>query len=96
LADKIPVFSICPRCAERGYDRLRTHAYCVSCNYSPDFEAELSVPPWVLKYIGETRKAYKKGSQRIPKNGGTPSKNVPSRDLSIARLPMEMGPEPEL
>jgi len=93
LADQIPVFSICPRCAERGYDRLRTHAYCVSCNYSPDFEEELSVPPWVLKYIGETRKSYKNGSQRTSKSSEVPAKDLPPRDLSIARLPTEMGPE---
>jgi hypothetical protein len=31
-------FLSCPRCAEAGYQVFATHAYCVGCNYSPDFD----------------------------------------------------------
>lgn len=43
----------CPRCTERTYEKLSTHSYCVSCNYTPDFlnfrkssGDELPIPPW--------------------------------------------------
>lgn len=59
MADKIPVFLTCPRCGEKGFDRLRTHAYCVECNYSPDFEPRPDdVPEWALKYVNQTRKQF--------------------------------------
>ena len=32
-------FAICPRCHERSYERLATHAYCVCCDYSPELMA---------------------------------------------------------
>ena len=32
---------ICPRCRTRGYEVLKTHAYCLDCNYSPTFERDL-------------------------------------------------------
>lgn len=56
--DKIPVFSICPSCGLEGFDRLKTHAYCVQCNYSPDFDEGPNIPPWVFKYIQETKKSF--------------------------------------
>gem|GEM_PF-5197976 len=31
-------FLSCPRCTESGYQIFVTHAYCVGCNYSPDFD----------------------------------------------------------
>ena len=31
-------FLSCPRCSEAGYQIFATHAYCVGCNYSPDFD----------------------------------------------------------
>jgi hypothetical protein len=45
----------CPRCNERGYEVLKTHAYCVSCNYSPDLmdqptsSDDLPIPTWAEK-----------------------------------------------
>ena len=45
----------CPRCNERGYEVLKTHAYCVSCNYSPDLmdrpssPDDLPIPAWAEK-----------------------------------------------
>lgn len=31
-------FGLCPRCRQFGYERLRTYAHCVNCNYSPELE----------------------------------------------------------
>lgn len=45
----------CPRCNERGYEVLKTHAYCVSCNFSPDLmdqsrtSDDLPIPAWAEK-----------------------------------------------
>ena len=47
----------CPRCTERSLERLRTHEYCYSCNYTPDFlknpfsEDDLAIPPWVFEVL---------------------------------------------
>lgn len=44
----------CPRCEYRSYEVLKTHAYCVNCNYSPDLLDQgmscddLPVPPWAF------------------------------------------------
>lgn len=50
----------CPRCNERGYEVLKTHAYCVSCNYSPDLlyrkkmsSDDLPIPEWAAKAVRE-------------------------------------------
>lgn len=50
----------CPRCNERGYEVLKTHAYCVSCNYSPDLlypkqapADDLPIPDWAAKAVRE-------------------------------------------
>lgn len=32
-ADSRMSFQNCPRCGEQGYEKLRTHSHCVSCNY---------------------------------------------------------------
>ncbi len=45
----------CPRCNDRSYEVLKTHAYCVSCNYSPDLtdqrlsSDDLPIPAWAEK-----------------------------------------------
>lgn len=45
----------CPRCYDRSYEVLKTHAYCVSCNYSPDLTDQalssdnLPIPAWAEK-----------------------------------------------
>lgn len=48
----------CPRCQDETYERFSTHAYCHSCNYSPDFSIQrmqcaddLPIPPWALEAI---------------------------------------------
>jgi hypothetical protein len=53
-------FRTCPRCNERGYEVLHTHAYCVNCNYSPDLlyrkrmsADDLPIPPWAAKAAKE-------------------------------------------
>lgn len=44
----------CPRCQMQSYEVLRTHAYCCSCNYSPDcvdYMQDLAIPDWVYRKI---------------------------------------------
>lgn len=47
----------CPRCNERSYEVLKTHAYCVSCDYSPDLtdqplsSDDLPIPAWAEKAV---------------------------------------------
>ena len=53
----------CPRCNDRSYEVLRTHAYCVSCNYSPDLldrpmsSDDLSIPAWAEKLSNENQRS---------------------------------------
>ena len=60
MVDQIPVFSMCPHCGEKAYDRLRTHAYCAECNYSPDFDEGPAVPEWAIRYARETKASFVK------------------------------------
>lgn len=53
----------CPRCEDETYERFSSHAYCHSCNYSPDFSIErrhcaddLPIPPWALEALKQTPK----------------------------------------
>lgn len=53
-------FRTCPRCNERGYEVLHTHAYCVNCNYSPDLlyrkrmsADDLPIPPWAAQAVAD-------------------------------------------
>lgn len=47
----------CPCCNDRSYEVLKTHAYCASCNYSPDLTGhsmssdDLSIPAWAEKIV---------------------------------------------
>lgn len=48
----------CPRCQDETYERFSTHAYCHSCNYSPDFSIQrrqcgddLPIPPWAYEAL---------------------------------------------
>lgn len=42
--------SYCPRCGEAAYEVLKTHAYCINCNFSPDYtDPEPAIPIWALK-----------------------------------------------
>ncbi len=52
----------CPRCNDRSYEVLRTHAHCVSCNYSPDLldrpmsPDDLPIPEWAENLGDKTAK----------------------------------------
>ena len=43
----------CPRCGSLSFEKLRSHVYCISCNYSPDLDdhQEKSVPLWVFDKV---------------------------------------------
>lgn len=49
-ADHAPYFETCPRCGEGGLERLKTHAYCVNCNYDEIHASEEIgvIPQWAL------------------------------------------------
>jgi hypothetical protein len=53
LNDFVPRFNLCPQCDERGLDNLKTHSYCVNCNYSnvTHEPPEISIPEWALKAL---------------------------------------------
>lgn len=53
----------CPRCQDETYERFSTHAYCHSCNYSPDFSIQrkesgddLPIPPWAHEALKHMNK----------------------------------------
>lgn len=46
--------TFCPRCGERTLQNLRTHSFCVDCNYSPTLdgdEGEPPIPSWALEVL---------------------------------------------
>ena len=56
----------CPRCNEKTYEKLSTHSYCVSCNYSPDLvnyrkssADDLPIPPWATAAVKQMEKKEK-------------------------------------
>jgi hypothetical protein len=50
-------FGRCPRCTAYAYEYLRTHSYCVNCNYSPDYEyTEPDVPKYAIECVKELDK----------------------------------------
>ncbi len=66
--------SKCPRCDEKSYEKLKTHSYCVCCNYSPDLDDcislkadDLSIPQWATDAI-KSEKSNKKISIEIKDN----------------------------
>ena len=47
--DQACYFGNCPRCRERGFERFKTHSYCVNCNYEEIYSDELCViPQWAV------------------------------------------------
>lgn len=53
----------CPRCQDEAYERFSTHAYCHSCNYSPDFSIQrmqcsddLPIPKWAAEAVKQMNK----------------------------------------
>ncbi len=58
-------FLTCPRCDGRSYERLKTHAYCAACDYSPEFlprNNEPQVPPWVLKALKAAAQTFNRAA----------------------------------
>ncbi|MBI2712754.1 MAG: hypothetical protein HYX41_07880 [Bdellovibrio sp.] len=49
-------FSFCPRCCDKSYEHLATHAYCVNCNYSPTLDeyCDNAIPDWALEVLKES------------------------------------------
>lgn len=52
----------CPRCNEKTYELLKTHSYCLCCNYSPDLidyrrksADDLPIPPWAAEAVMEVK-----------------------------------------
>lgn len=44
----------CRRCGAESFEKLRTHAYCMQCNYSPDLDEPYDEEPvmkWVEKMV---------------------------------------------
>lgn len=47
-------FTFCPRCDSRAYQILKTHSFCIECNYSPTLdgaEDEPLIPAWALESL---------------------------------------------
>ena len=59
-ADYVPVLSTCPRCGDKGLERLNTHSYCINCNYSTeeleDRPKAISVPDWAIEAFRQGKK----------------------------------------
>ncbi len=53
FADQSPYFDTCPRCGVGGLEILKTHAYCVNCNYEEIYHNDefYSIPQWALDSI---------------------------------------------
>lgn len=54
-ADCAPYFETCPRCGIGGFERLKTHGYCVSCNFSDvdDYPSVnlVAIPKWAIEIL---------------------------------------------
>lgn len=65
-ADQAPYFETCPRCGVGGLETLKTHAFCVNCNYEEIYDDEFCVTPrWALDAIMEASKPKKKDPKII-------------------------------
>jgi hypothetical protein len=66
-------FDRCPRCSSLRYELLRTHAFCVECNFSPDLEKDaddVAIPQWAIAAVNElieAEKASRKKKSRAPR-----------------------------
>ena len=52
---EVAYLSRCPRCGDRGWECLKDHSYCVSCNYAPEFNHDhyLELPHSVLTFADQ-------------------------------------------
>ena len=56
-ADRVPYFATCPRCSCGSFERLRTHAFCVNCNYVETSSDEIgALPNWVSAALAAPNK----------------------------------------
>ena len=57
-ADRAVRMGCCPRCGAGGFESLRSHSYCVECNYSEVSESDemLAIPKWVLEILKPAKK----------------------------------------
>jgi hypothetical protein len=83
--EEVPVFRLCPRCNERGYDCMDTHSICVNCNYSPTLDPVITfghdygfqIPLWALE-------AVKNASREYTEQVTSKAKQVPQEQQAIA------------
>lgn len=47
----------CPRCGEMGIENLKTHSYCINCNYSKIYEDDSGriIPDWVIELFKQSQ-----------------------------------------
>lgn len=60
-ADQAPYFETCPRCGAGGLEILKSHCFCVNCNYSEwrsDSDSEFILPDWVFETLGLNKKKF--------------------------------------
>lgn len=52
-ADQAPYFHSCPRCGIGGFETLRTHGFCVNCNYEEHYGSDelCVIPDWALEAL---------------------------------------------
>ncbi len=86
-ADRAPYFATCPRCGEGGLERLRTHAFCVNCNYGEIWDSGeiVSIPDWVLQHLKRPKNNSESQIHFSPKTVRKIRSNTESE--SIAELP---------
>ncbi len=56
-ADRSPYFKSCPRCGVGGFETLRTHAFCINCNYAENYQSDefCVIPQWALEVLKNAR-----------------------------------------
>lgn len=60
-ADRAVRMGCCPRCGAGGFETLRSHSYCLECNYTeiPESEEMLAIPNWVFELLKTPKKKEK-------------------------------------
>lgn len=68
--DQACYFGKCPRCRERGLERLSTHAYCVNCNYEEIHSSgEIAViPQWAIDALKSAKPKSVVGDLQAKRN----------------------------
>ena len=60
----------CPRCGANAYEVLMTHAYCLECNYCPEFDyiAQCRERDIDARYVKYFRKVYDQPDKKQKRN----------------------------